>query len=140
MIKEVVLNDDYYEMLKELVKTSFSYNLDDDFKNNNFTRYFIYIEKSNIISYVNYYDLYDRFELSYIYVVDNMRNKGIASKMLSYLIELGKKKDINNITLEVSSKNIDAIKLYTKFDFKEVAIRPKYYDGTDGLLMERKMK
>ena len=140
MIKEVVLNDDYYEMLKELVKTSFSYNLDDDFKNNNFTRYFIYIEKSNIISYVNYYDLYDRFELSYIYVVDNMRNQGIASKMLSYLIELGKKKDINNITLEVSSKNIDAIKLYTKFDFKEVAIRPKYYDGTDGLLMERKMK
>ena len=140
MIREVTLNDEYYEMLKELVKTSFSYNLDDDFKNNNFTKYFIYEEKSNIIGYVNYYDLYDRFELSYIYVLENMRNKGIASKLLSHLIDIGKDKDINNITLEVNKDNVEAIKLYSKYDFKEVAVRPKYYDGTDGLLMERKMK
>ena len=140
MIREVTLNDEYYEMLKELVKTSFSYNLDDDFKYNNFTKYFIYEEKSNIIGYVNYYDLYDRFELSYIYVLENMRNKGIASKLLSHLIDIGKDKDINNITLEVNKDNVEAIKLYSKYDFKEVAVRPKYYDGTDGLLMERKMK
>ena len=140
MIREVTLNDEYYEMLKELVKTSFSYNLDDDFNNNNFTKYFIYVEKSNIIGYVNYYDLYDRFELSYIYVLENSRKKGIASKLLSYLIDIGKKKEIDNITLEVNSNNEEAIKLYTKYDFKEVAIRPKYYDGIDGLLMERKMK
>ena len=38
----------------------------DDFKQNAFTKYFIYEEKSNIIGVVNYYDLYDRFELSYI--------------------------------------------------------------------------
>ena len=140
MIREVTLNDEYYEMLKDLVKTSFSYNLDDDFKNNSFTKYFIYIEKSNIIGYVNYYDLYDRFELSYIYVLENMRNKGIASKLLSYLIDIGNKKEINNITLEVSKDNVEALRLYSKYGFKEVAVRPTYYDGIDGLLMERKMK
>ena len=140
MIREVTLNDEYYKMLKDLVKTSFSYNLDDDFRDNVFTKYFIYVQKSNIIGYINYYDLYDRFELSYIYVVEDMRNHGIASKLLEYLIDLGKSKKIDNITLEVSSKNMNAIKLYSKYEFKEVAIRPKYYDGTDGILMERKMK
>ena len=140
MIREVTLNDEYYEMLKNLVKTSFSYNLDDDFRDNVFTKYFIYVQKSNIIGYVNYYDLYDRFELSYIYVVENMRNHGIASKMLEHLIDVGKNKNIDNITLEVSNQNMDAIKLYTKYEFKEVAIRTNYYDGNDGILMERKMK
>lgn len=139
MIREVTLNDEYYKMLKDLVKTSFSYNLDDDFRDNVFTKYFIYVEKSNIIGYVNYYDLYDRFELSYIYVVEDMRNKGIASKLLEHLISVGNSKKINNITLEVNSQNMDAIKLYSKYEFKEVAIRPKYYDGKDGILMERKM-
>ena len=140
MIREVTLNDEYYEMLKNLVKTSFSYNLDDDFRDNVFTKYFIYVQKSNIIGYVNYYDLYDRFELSYIYVVEDMRNHGIASKMLEHLIDVGKNKNIDNITLEVSNQNMDAIKLYTKYEFKEVAIRTNYYDGNDGILMERKMK
>lgn len=139
MIREVTLNDEYYKMLKDLVKTSFSYNLDDDFRDNVFTKYFIYVEKSNIIGYVNYYDLYDRFELSYIYVVEDMRNKGIASKLLEHLISVGNSKKINNITLEVNSQNMNAIKLYSKYEFKEVAIRPKYYDGKDGILMERKM-
>ena len=43
-----------------------------------------------------------------------------------------------NITLEVKIDNTPAIKLYKKFDFEEVALRKGYYNGVDGILMERK--
>ena len=111
----------------------------DDFKQNVFTRYFIYIENNNILGFVNYYDLYDRYEISYIEVKEEYRNKKIGSKLMDYLISLGKTNHIENITLEVKITNENALKLYHKYDFKEVAIREKYYDGIDGYLMERKM-
>ena len=41
--------------------------------------------------------------------------------------------------LEVNSKNTNAIALYHKYGFKEVAIRSGYYSGTDGILMEKEM-
>lgn len=112
----------------------------DDFKNNIFSKYFIYIDRGNIIGFVNYYDLYDRFEIANIYVLEMNRNNNIGSKMIEHLIEIGYDKQIKNITLEVNKKNTNAIKLYKKYDFIEVAIREKYYDGIDGILMERKMK
>lgn len=110
-----------------------------DFDTNIFTKYFIYMEKSNIIAYVNYYDLYDRFELAYIYVDEKYRNQKIGSQMVEYLINMGKNKNINNITLEVRIDNFPAIKLYEKYKFNKVAVRKNYYDGIDGYLMERKM-
>ena len=43
-----------------------------------------------------------------------------------------------DITLEVKIDNVPAISIYKKFGFKKVAIRKNYYNGTDGILMERK--
>ena len=42
-----------------------------------------------------------------------------------------------SITLEVREDNISAIKVYEKLGFKRKAIRKNYYDGVDGILMER---
>jgi ribosomal-protein-alanine N-acetyltransferase len=111
----------------------------DDLNQNIFSKYFIYMEKSNIISFVNYYDLYDRFEIVNIEVLEEFRNNKIASKMMEHLIKIGEDKNIVNITLEVRIDNINALRLYRKYGFKEVAIREKYYDGIDAYLMERKM-
>ena len=58
---------------------------------------------------------------------------------MDHLLEIGRSKNIENITLEVNVNNSFAIKLYEKYDFKTVAIRKNYYDGVDGYLMERKM-
>jgi ribosomal protein S18 acetylase RimI-like enzyme len=58
---------------------------------------------------------------------------------MDHLIELGKNKNITNITLEVNVENKYAIKLYEKYNFQIVAKREKYYNGVDGYLMERKM-
>ena len=42
-----------------------------------------------------------------------------------------------NITLEVKIDNNAAINLYKKYNFVEKAIRKGYYNGIDGILMER---
>lgn len=110
-----------------------------DFNSNIFSKYFIYLEKSNIIGFINYYDLYDRFEIANIVVLENYRNKKIGSKLMEKLLDEGFKKQIVNITLEVRCDNNNAIKLYKKYGFERVAIRKSYYNGIDGILMERKM-
>ena len=141
MIKELDNNDSSF--IKQLEETFPNFFLKNsilkDTMQNIFSKYFIYMEKSNIIGFVNYYDLYDRFEISYIEVKSEFRNKKIASQMMEYLLAIGKKNKIVNITLEVNIQNVNAIKLYEKYDFKKVAIRKGYYNGIDGILMERKM-
>ena len=39
--------------------------------------------------------------------------------------------------LEVRSKNINAIRLYQKYDFKIINIRKNYYKDDDAIIMER---
>ena len=141
MIVEIDENDtQLINNLEQAFENAFKKNkITDDFKKNIFSKYFIYQENSNIIGYINYYDLYDRFELAFIEVKDDYRHKNYGSKLMEYLINIGKNHNIENITLEVSEKNENAIKLYEKYGFEKVAIRKGYYDGVDGYLMERKM-
>ena len=139
-----ILNENNIEMITNIVKNfpmvfSSKEQLENDFKNNVFTRYFIYLEKNNIIGFINYYDLYDRYEIANIYVKEENRKQKIGSKRLEKDIKLGEQQQIKNITLEVKKDNVYAIKLYEKNEFKKVAIRKAYYNGTDGILMERKM-
>lgn len=108
-------------------------------KTNPYLKYCFYVENNEILGYITYLDIYDRFEISNIYVLREFRGNGIASKMLQFVIDEGLNKKINNITLEVNSKNTNAIALYHKYGFKEVAIRSGYYSGTDGILMEKEM-
>ena len=141
MIKEI--NKENYDLIEKVEVEFPSFfsktKILDDLDKNPFTKYFIYIEKSNIIGVVNYFDLIDRFELSYIEVKEEYRNNKIGSRLIEYLIDLGKQKGITNITLEVRKNNDNALKLYEKYGFVVVATRKSYYDGVDGYLMERKM-
>lgn len=108
-------------------------------KTNPYLKYCFYVGNNKILGYITYLDIYGRFEISNIYVLREFRGNGIASKMLQFVIDEGLNKKINNITLEVNSKNTSAIALYHKYGFKEVAIRSGYYSGTDGILMEKEM-
>ena len=105
-------------------------------KDNQFTKFFAYIIKDNIVGLLEVNHLYEHLDISYIYVIEQERNKDIATKLLKHLIEYGKTNNCENITLEVDEKNIKAYNLYKKLNFKEVAIRKNYYKNSDGILME----
>ena len=105
-----------------------------DLNNNPFGKYLIYKENDDVIGYIYYSDIYERAEINQIEVSFIHRNCGKGSKILEEFIKLVDK----DITLEVNKENIPAIKLYKKYGFIEKAIRKGYYNGIDGLLMERK--
>ena len=105
-----------------------------DLNNNPFGKYLLFVENNEIIGYLYYSDIYDRIEINQIEVKNIHRKSGKATQLMHKLIDNTNK----SITLEVNKNNIPALNLYKKFDFNEVAIRRGYYNGIDGILMERK--
>lgn len=97
---------------------------------NPFRKYVVY----DNIAILVYSEIYDRLEIDYIYVLEEYRKNGIASKLLHYLFS----KYNYACSLEVRCDNIAAINLYKKYDFDIVSIREKYYGNIDGYLMIRK--
>ena len=107
--------------------------MEHDLQVNPFGRYLLELENDKIIGYLYYSDIYDRAEINQIEVEVSHRNCGKVTKLLQKMLELVEK----SITLEVKKDNIPAINLYKKFGFQEKAIRQGYYQGVDGILMER---
>ncbi len=107
--------------------------MEHDLQVNPFGRYLLELENDKIIGYLYYSDIYDRAEINQIEVEVSHRNCGKATKLLQKMLELVEK----SITLEVKKDNIPAINVYKKFGFQEKAIRQGYYQGIDGILMER---
>jgi acetyltransferase, GNAT family protein len=103
-----------------------------DLDTNPFAKY-ILLKEEEVIAYIYYSYIYDRCEINQIEVLKEKRNLGYGTKILKYLTE----KVEMPITLEVNKENTPAIKLYRKLGFKDVAIRKGYYNGVDGILMER---
>ena len=99
---------------------------------NPFGKYLLYVEKETL-GYIYYSDIYERVEINNFEVKKEVQNCGIGNKLLKKFTETVEK----NITLEVRENNDVAYHLYQKYGFKKVAIREKYYQGIDGILMEK---
>ena len=129
-------------MIEELTKNSLlvttnilsTETVNKNFQMDPFAHYLVYKDKNKIIGFLYYSEIYERIEINQIEVEEKYRRQQIGTKLLEFLCKKEK-----NITLEVKKDNIPAIKLYEKFDFKEVAIRKGYYQGIDGILMEKKI-
>lgn len=104
-----------------------------------FFRYVVLMEDSKIVGFLSYSLIYDKMELNYIYVDEQFRGKGYASKLMDYLINEAEINKCINITLEVEINNKSAINLYHKYKFIDTAIRKNYYGNNDGILMMKKL-
>ena len=77
-------------------------------------------------------------------IKNQYRNQGFGFFFLNEIINLYKKKKKENIFLEVSTKNVFAIRLYLKLGFEKLTIRDKYYKKStnkyeDALIMKKKL-
>lgn len=113
-----------------------TYRIDDYLDNSN---YIILINEDDIVNGILIaYKNIDYYELEVIVVDSNYRNKGIAKKMLSKLLN-DYVKD-NEILLEVAVTNNAAINLYLNSGFEVINTRKKYYNGIDAYVMKRVVK
>ena len=74
-----------------------------------------------------YVDKNTEYEILIIYVKNNYRRQGLATKLLIYLEKQKKVLKLKKIYLEVSKINNKAIFFYEKNNYKPTNIRAKYY-------------
>lgn len=104
-----------------------------EFESNPFAKVLVLKENNEIIGYIYYSDIYERAEINQFEINFIHRNCGKGDFLLKKMIEAVEK----DITLEVKEDNYPAISLYQKNNFIKKAIRKGYYNGIDGILMER---
>jgi ribosomal-protein-alanine N-acetyltransferase len=89
--------------------------------------------------FIVYRSVVDEAEIITIGVNPEMQRKGIATAMIGIIENILKNQGVKKIFLEVSSTNIAGQKLYKSTGFKNVGLRPKYYNGVDAILMEKQL-
>ena len=94
-----------------------------------------YYIDNDVAGFIKYEVTFEVINIVDVFVYENYRNKGVGSKLLSYLI---KNVEARKFMLEVNEHNICAIKLYKNFGFKTIHVRKKYYKDGDALIMELK--
>ena len=81
----------------------------------------------------------DEAEIITIGVAPDARGGGIASAMMGLMERDVKNNGGKKIFLEVAENNAPARALYANNGYNEIGRRPKYYDGDDAILMEKKL-
>ncbi len=108
--------------------------LEKELQNEN-SYYIVARHLSEIVGFAGIKAVLDEADIMNIVTKKSKRNLGIGSCLLKNLIDISKENDIKKLTLEVNYKNTSAIHLYKKFNFKEIAVRQKYYRNVDDAII-----
>ena len=124
------VNENDYKKILQIEKQLFEYpwNIKDLSKFAELEYFRIWkIELNEIIGYVLFFDIKNEIEIIKIGVTKDHQRKNCGS----FFINEMKKKGTQNIFLEVSSANMEAINFYYKNGFKKTGIRKSYYQVKD---------
>ncbi len=95
------------------------------------------ITGGQIIGYISFAIVYNETHLRNLAVHEDWKRCGVASKLLSRMIDISSDNNAGYAVLEVRKSNEAALALYRKFGFVVKGARPFYYSdtGEDALIM-----
>ena len=97
-------------------------------------------DSNEIVGFAGIKVIVDEADIMNIVTRRSFRQMGVASSLLEYLIDYAKSINLKKITLEVNENNLSAIHLYDKFNFDNIGIRKKYYNGeSDAFIMSKNL-
>lgn len=90
-----------------------------------------------VLAFINYWLVRDEVHVLNVAVHPNARRNGHASRLLEHAIAFANRHQCRYVTLEVRRSNAGAIRLYRKYGFRPVGVRPGYYveDNEDAIVM-----
>lgn len=138
------LNESYIEGIAELDRICFtvpwSKNLFMSELHSNNAYYLIAQCNGKVVGYCGINFVCGEGSITNIAVHPQYRKKGIASSLLEQMIDFAVSENLEFITLEVRESNIEAIKLYEKYEFQKVGSRKNYYSDNHetALLMTKR--
>src|SRR3954463_10532356 len=90
-----------------------------------------------VIAFVNYWLGRDEVHVLNVPPHPEHRRSGHGARLLEHVIGFAHREKCRYVTLEVRRSNQPAIRLYKKYGFRPVGIRPNYYveDNEDAIVM-----
>lgn len=146
MIIKILNGDDLYDMLEienENFRDPWDYKIlyQEVVMNKSGTYLGIYVDDL-LIAYIGYWNMVDYFDIANLAVRSDYKKQGFASLLLDELYMYALSENVENIFLEVSVNNIEAINLYEKHNFFKVRLIKNYYTALqeDAHLMQKEVK
>ena len=90
-----------------------------------------------VVGFAGLWVMVDEAHVTTFAVDPRWRRRGVGERLLLGLLDIAVARRAREATLEVRLSNVPARRLYEKFGFRPVGIRPRYYsdNGEDALIM-----
>ncbi len=104
---------------------------------NRLAHYLVAVVHGEIVAYGGIWLMVDEAHVTTFAVHPRYRRQRIGERLLLALLDLSADRRAREATLEVRLSNLPARRLYEKYGFRPVGIRPRYYtdNGEDALIM-----
>jgi ribosomal-protein-alanine N-acetyltransferase len=90
-----------------------------------------------VVGFAGLWVMVDEAHVTTFAVDPGWRRRGVGERLLLALLDIAASRRAREATLEVRLSNMPARRLYEKYGFRPVGIRPRYYsdNGEDALIM-----
>jgi ribosomal-protein-alanine N-acetyltransferase len=114
-----------------------SYAFRQELEANRMARYLVVRVDDLVVAYAGIWLMVDEAHVTTFAVLPTSRRQGVGGRLLLELLELAVDLGARVVTLEVRLSNAPARRLYQRFGFRPVGVRPRYYsdNGEDALIM-----
>jgi ribosomal-protein-alanine N-acetyltransferase len=104
--------------------------------------FWVVLKGDEVVAYIAAWILKGQARIDTMAVASRHREKGIGSLLLGMAIEHFAMQGCRDVELEARPSNVEAVRLYERFGFRVVGLKPGYYtaDNGDALLMRRDLR
>ncbi len=108
-----------------------------ELETNRLAHYIVARSDREVIGFAGMWLMVDEAHITTFAVRSDWRRQGVGERLLLALIDLARARGAHEATLEVRPSNTPARRLYEKYGFRPVGIRPRYYsdNNEDALIM-----
>jgi ribosomal-protein-alanine N-acetyltransferase len=108
-----------------------------EIETNRLAQYLVVRAAAEVVAYAGMWLMVDEAHIITFAVHPGWRRQRIGERLLLALVDLARDAGAREATLEVRLSNLPARRLYEKFGFRPVGLRPRYYsdNGEDALIM-----
>lgn len=101
-------------------------------------RYLVALGEEGVVAYAGLFVLPPDADVQTVAVAPPAQGTGLATRLLSALLEDADAQGVTHTMLEVRDGNAPALAVYGRLGFEQISRRPRYYpDGVDALILRR---
>jgi len=108
-----------------------------EIETNRLAHYLVARAGDRVVGFAGVWLMVDEAHITTFAVAPGWRRRGIGERLLLAILDVAIERRAADATLEVRLSNLPARRLYEKYGFQPVGLRPRYYsdDNEDALIM-----